>query len=310
MHLRKLLGSLGFLVAAIAGSAHALPGAKHKPSKGATTSPLHPSPGAKPPSKSKSKPSKGPSRNPLPVPKSMEPTTKPTQTLDPKLAKALRKARQLDKARIVGVAGRFNIQAATSDVESTTTLTVRRPYRSPAAFMNFEGARALHTNAPSDGLATIEGGADVRRVRGTGPSTVPAETPEMLARQYDPLHPDFPPSAEATLSGPHLALHFRADANRDYVVSCRVRTDTASADFGVRVAVDEAHAQMIPALAPSRGRVSFAIRRANRARGIDLQLVAARPITGSDGLGIGGVIAGQRLPVPFSVSRCDITPLS
>ena len=186
----------------------------------------------------------------------------------------------------------------------------RRPYRSPGAYMNFEGARTIRTNAPSEGLATIDGGAEVRRVRGTGPQTVPAQTPEMLAQQYDPLHPDFPPSADATISGPHLALHFRAAPDRDYVVSCRVRTNSDSADFGVRVAADDAYAQMLPALAPRQGRVSFAIRRASRARGIDLQIVAARPITGADGLGLGGVIAGQRLPVPFSVSRCDVTPLA
>lgn len=310
MHQRKLLGSLGFLVLVVAGSAHALPTSKHTPTKGASTSPFDKGAGGKGSAKPKAKPSKGPSQNPLPVPKSLEPTTGPTQAVDPKLGKALRKARVLDKARIVDVAGRFNIQAATSDVETTTTLTVRRPYRSPGAYMNFEGARTIRTNAPSEGLATIDGGAEVRRVRGTGPQTVPAQTPEMLAQQYDPLHPDFPPSADATISGPHLALHFRAAPDRDYVVSCRVRTNSDSADFGVRVAADDAYAQMLPALAPRQGRVSFAIRRASRARGIDLQIVAARPITGADGLGLGGVIAGQRLPVPFSVSRCDVTPLA
>ncbi len=298
---RKLAGFLGFSVLAIAGPAQALPTVSPK-NKPAAKSPK--GPGNAPLPKAK------PSPKVLPVPEQMQPINRTRPQLDPKLAKALRNPKALSKTRIAGIAGRFNIDVAPNDVEATTTLTVRRPYRGPGAYMSFDSPRDVHPQTPSDGLATLDSQAELRRVRGTGPTPVPSETPEMLAQQFDPLHPDFPAAAEATLDGSHLGLHLQAAANRDYVVSCRVRASESTADFGVRVEVNGSYSHMLAAIAPERGRISFALPRASRVRGIDLQLVAAVPITAQDGLGFGAAVAGRRRVTAFSVSRCDITPLS
>lgn len=320
---RKLAAFLGFSVLTLAGPAQALPAVspKHKPVAKPKTGPggkplpqakrspkvqpkANPTPKAKPASKSK------PGASSLPVPKQMLPIQRGTPQLDPKISRALRKPKKLSKGGIVDVARRFGIDATRNDVESTTALSVRRPYHGPGAYMSLEGAREVRPQAHADGHALVDADAELRRVFGTGPATTPAHTPEALARQYDPLHPDFPASAEATVQGPHLGLHVQAAAHRDYVVSCRVKAGQDGVDYGVRVEVDGTYSHMIPALSTESGRISFALPRSNRTRGIDLQIVAGRKRTAQNSPGFGAVVVGQRKVVRFAVSRCDITPVS
>ncbi len=91
------------------------------------------------------------------------------------------------------------------------------------------------------------------------------------------------------------------------MISCRVeesRSHRPIRDFGVRVEIDGRYSHMITALRRERGRISFAIEKATRRRGVDLQVLFASAAQDQTAM------SENRHVARFSVSRCDITPLS
>lgn len=248
-------------------------------------------------------PGSAPTPTVLPVPENMQPIAGVDPQLDPKIAKALSRGNALSKSKVASIAAKFSIPADANDVLEATSLSVRYPYSGPGAYLSFRGAYQVHPEAYPDGVASIGNNVDLRRVRDTGPPIVPAETGEDLLRQLNPLHPEFPGDADATITGDYLAIHFVAAPDRDYVVSCRVTGTTVGTQGGtitrtyaVRVVVDGDHHHMIRGLDPVNGRVSFGIARGMTKRGIDLQILAYK---------------ADNLPTTygFSVSRCDISPI-
>ena len=257
-----------------------------------------------------------PGKTPLPVPEKMKPTDVVVSKLNAKIARSLRKPNLLSKTEIAGIATRFKIPADPNDVRETTALTIRRAYASGGAWLTFPSTDGVRPEADPDGTASILGDGQLRRVRGTGPAITPSETYEDMNRQHDPLHPDFPADADVTINGGYLGIHLQAAANLDYVVSCRVSSESTSGltitherVYAARVERSGTYSHLIRGLRPERGRVSFAIPRAASKRRFDIQLVSYRQVTSEDAFGWGGLVQGTNTLIDFSASRCDITPI-
>jgi len=248
------------------------------------------------------------------VPKALKPIPNRTRSLDRRLLNDLKQPKPLNDAAVAEVAGRFAIDTDGNDVLGATTLTVRRPYAGAGAYMTFPDAEAVRVDAHPDGIASVDSGGSLRRVRGTGPAITDSGTLDDIHRQHDPLHPDFPTDADVTITGSYFSVHLVAAANRDYVVSCRVSPATSSGwsveakHWGAHIEIGGRYDHVVSGLEPDNGRVSFAIPRAASKRGIDLQIFAHRPVTSLDGFGWGQLAGGSKL-ARFSVSRCDIVPI-
>jgi len=243
--------------------------------------------------KSKKKPGKKPGG---PTLGDLQPVAKPIDhTLDPAVASDLSNPNKLNKAAVAAVASRFAIDISPADVLRSTSLTVRRPYRREA-YMSFPYASSVRAEVHPDGHAQM------RLVRGQ-PNRAKrvVRSGEVIdyanAAQTRPFHPSFPANAEVTIDGAHLALHFKAAANRDYVVSCRIASRSAE-QYGAVVLANGDFSSWIPGLVPDNGRISFAIPGAASRRGLDIQLISYKNV-----LEYGGGTT------EFDVSRCDITPL-